>query len=123
MGESTNLKRPAVKDETSNSGQKVSGGFFVTGQLGDVMKESTQIALTHSKHKLQEIDPMNNFFETNQIHMHTPEGATPKDGPSAGVTMTTALLSLAMNEPVVKDLAMTGELSLTGMVLPVGGIK
>merc|ERR1712087_681056 len=80
-------------------------------------------ALTHSKHKLQEIDPTNDFFETNQIHMHTPEGATPKDGPSAGVTMTTALLSLALDLPVRADLAMTGEVSLNGKVLAVGGIK
>mmetsp|Transcript_15778 Transcript_15778/g.17813 ORF Transcript_15778/g.17813 Transcript_15778/m.17813 type:complete len:1051 (+) Transcript_15778:210-3362(+) len=123
--ESTNLKnanRQTSGDETTES-RKVDGGFFVTGQLGDVMKESTRIALTHAKHKLQEIAPQNDFFEVNQIHMHTPEGATPKDGPSAGVTMTTALLSLAQNRAVSPDLAMTGELSLTGMVLPVGGIK
>jgi len=124
--ESTNLKNATVtstSDVENSSKRKIDSGFFVTGQLGDVMKESTRIALTHSKHKLQQVDPENNFFEVNQIHMHTPEGATPKDGPSAGVTMTTALLSLALNRTVSPDLAMTGELSLTGMVLPVGGIK
>ena len=123
--ESTNVKKSKVSEDPASDGDNGSGmsGLFVTGQLGDVMKESSQIAYTHARHKLNELDENNTFFDANRIHLHTPEGATPKDGPSAGVSMTTALLSLAMGKPVKQDLAMTGELSLTGMVLPVGGIK
>jgi len=95
----------------------------VTGQLGSVMKESTEIAYTVSRAQLADIDPSSSFFDENDIHMHVPEGATPKDGPSAGVTMTTAMLSLALGKPIRNDLAMTGEISLTGKVLPIGGIK
>ncbi|KAJ0409037.1 hypothetical protein ATCC90586_000624 [Pythium insidiosum] len=98
-------------------------GLLTTGQMGSVMEESTKIAYTYARHKLQAIDPENKFFEEAEIHMHVPEGATPKDGPSAGCTMVTALLSLAMNKTVRPNLAMTGELSLVGKVLPVGGIK
>jgi len=94
-----------------------------TGQMGDVMKESTEIAFSFARRWLHEHEPTNDFFDKNQIHMHIPEGATPKDGPSAGITMTTTLLSLAMGKPVRQKLAMTGEMSLTGSVLPVGGIK
>mmetsp|Transcript_3317 Transcript_3317/g.4795 ORF Transcript_3317/g.4795 Transcript_3317/m.4795 type:complete len:1045 (+) Transcript_3317:874-4008(+) len=130
--ETTCIKRSTPHEEQA---QTVEGGkqqqpppmlgftVHTTGQLGDVMKESTSLALTYARHKLQELDPGNAFFEKNQIHLHVPEGATPKDGPSAGVSMTTALLSLAMNESVIPDLAMTGEISLTGMVLPIGGVK
>jgi Lon-like ATP-dependent protease len=99
------------------------GTLKVTGQLGDVMKESTQIAWTVARARFAEIAPGNEFFETTDIHMHVPEGATPKDGPSAGITMVTSMLSLALNKPVRNDLAMTGEVSLTGKVLAVGGIK
>ncbi|DBA05048.1 TPA: hypothetical protein N0F65_000736 [Lagenidium giganteum] len=98
-------------------------GLVTTGQMGSVMEESTRIAHTYARHKLQEVDPSNNFFDEAEIHMHVPEGATPKDGPSAGCTMVTALLSLARNKTVRPNLAMTGEVSLTGKVLPVGGIK
>lgn len=87
------------------------------------MKESAQIALTVSRNFLREIDPTNNFLETSDIHLHVPEGATRKDGPSAGITIVSALLSLAMNKPLVQNIAMTGEVSLIGKVLPVGGIK
>eukprot|EP00586_Coscinodiscus_wailesii_P016526 CAMPEP_0172495928 /NCGR_PEP_ID=MMETSP1066-20121228/79732_1 /TAXON_ID=671091 /ORGANISM="Coscinodiscus wailesii, Strain CCMP2513" /LENGTH=1102 /DNA_ID=CAMNT_0013267945 /DNA_START=173 /DNA_END=3481 /DNA_ORIENTATION=+ len=100
-----------------------SGTLKVTGQLGSVMSESTQIAHTVARARLSTIDPSNTFFSTHDIHMHVPEGATPKDGPSAGVTMVTSLLSLALGVPTRSDVAMTGEVSLTGKVLPVGGIK
>lgn len=75
-------------------------GLITTGQMGSVMEESTKIAHTYARHKLQAIDADNKFFEESEIHLHVPEGATPKDGPSAGCTMVTALLSLAMNKYV-----------------------
>ncbi|KAF4043301.1 Lon protease (S16) C-terminal proteolytic domain [Phytophthora infestans] len=98
-------------------------GLITTGQMGSVMEESTKIAHTYARSKMHAIDSENKFFEENEVHLHVPEGATPKDGPSAGCTMVTALLSLAMDKTVKPDLAMTGELSLVGKVLPVGGIK
>lgn len=98
-------------------------GLITTGQMGSVMEESTKIAHTYARSKLHAINPESKFFEENEVHLHVPEGATPKDGPSAGCTMVTALLSLAMDKTVKPDLAMTGELSLVGKVLPVGGIK
>ncbi|KAI9028617.1 Lon protease C-terminal proteolytic domain-containing protein [Hyaloraphidium curvatum] len=97
--------------------------FSRTGQMGDVMKESSAIAYTYSKSFLARKFPDNKFFERAAIHLHVPEGATPKDGPSAGVTMTTSLLSLALNEPVIPNVAMTGELTLTGKVLKIGGLR
>merc|ERR1719402_2083121 len=87
------------------------------------MQESVQIAYTFAKAYLLKHDPSNNFFDKANIHLHIPEGATPKDGPSAGCTIITALLSLALDKPIRNNLAMTGEVSLTGKVLPVGGIK
>ncbi|GBG83520.1 hypothetical protein CBR_g37235 [Chara braunii] len=98
-------------------------GIMTTGQLGDVMKESTTIAHTLSRRILAEKEPENNFFSEARMHLHVPAGATPKDGPSAGCTMITSMLSLAMNKPVKKDLAMTGEVTLTGRVLAIGGVK
>jgi ATP-dependent Lon protease len=99
------------------------GGLTLTGQLGDVMKESATAALSfiRSNTKILKIDA--DFFTKNDIHIHVPAGASPKDGPSAGVTMLTALTSLIVDRPVKKDLAMTGEITLRGLVLPVGGIK
>lgn len=97
--------------------------FIKTGQLGKVMEESSSLAYSYSRSFLTRNFPENNFFDTSTIHMHVPEGATPKDGPSAGVTMTTALLSLALNKPIPSDLAMTGELSLTGKVMRIGGVR
>ncbi|KAI3650540.1 hypothetical protein MP228_004021 [Amoeboaphelidium protococcarum] len=94
-----------------------------TGQLGDVMKESTDIAYTYAQQYLRHLYPESNFFQQNSIHLHVPHGAIKKDGPSAGVTMCTALLSLALNQPVPSDVAMTGELTLTGKVLKIGGVK
>ncbi|KAJ1725136.1 ATP-dependent Lon protease pim1, partial [Coemansia erecta] len=99
------------------------GRLHTTGQLGDVMKESSVLAYTYVRSLMNRRYPMNKFFSNNIIHLHVPEGATPKDGPSAGVTMTTALLSLALNRPVRPDVAMTGELTLTGRVLKIGGLK
>ncbi|KAI9324867.1 Lon protease C-terminal proteolytic domain-containing protein, partial [Obelidium mucronatum] len=97
--------------------------FHRTGQLGDVMKESSTIAYTYSKAFMARNFPDNKFFDKAKIHMHVPEGATPKDGPSAGTTMTTSLLSLSLNTPAIPDVAMTGELTLTGKVLKIGGVK
>ncbi|CAI8603531.1 unnamed protein product [Vicia faba] len=99
------------------------GALHVTGQLGDVMKESAQIAHTVARAILLEKEPENPFFANSKLHLHVPAGATPKDGPSAGCTMTTSLLSLALKKPVKKDLAMTGEVTLTGKILPIGGVK
>ncbi|MBQ0064843.1 MAG: endopeptidase La [Firmicutes bacterium] len=99
------------------------GRLTLTGQLGDVMKESASIALDYIKAhaKDYQIDPK--VFETNDVHIHVPEGAVPKDGPSAGVTMTTALVSCFSEKPVKANLAMTGEVTLRGNVLPIGGLK
>lgn len=99
------------------------GKLKVTGQTGDVMKESTQIALTFAKNFLATHQPSNKFFLNNNIHLHFPEGAMPKDGPSAGVTIVTSLLSLALDKPLAREIAMTGEVTLSGKILPVGGIK
>ncbi|KAF1770081.1 hypothetical protein GCK72_001899 [Caenorhabditis remanei] len=113
----TVLKRPV--DLTSDK----DGSIETTGNLGDVMKESVRTALTVAKGILAREQPDNKFFDKSHIHIHVPEGATPKDGPSAGVTLVSSLLSLALKRPVVQDMAMTGEISLTGKVLPVGGIR
>ncbi|KAL9682647.1 hypothetical protein QQ045_014449 [Rhodiola kirilowii] len=99
------------------------GALNITGQLGDVMKESAQIAHTVSRAILLEKDPSNTYFANTKLHLHVPAGATPKDGPSAGCTMITSMLSLAMNKSVKKDLAMTGEVTLTRKILPIGGVK
>jgi ATP-dependent Lon protease len=98
-------------------------GFKQTGQLGNVMVESSEIAYTFVRSLLKQKQSANRFFDEHFIHLHVPAGATPKDGPSAGVTMATALYSLATNKSVKSHLAMTGELSLTGLIMPVGGIK
>lgn len=95
----------------------------LTGQAGDVMKESAEIAWTYLHSALHKYAQGFTFFEKSQVHVHIPEGATPKDGPSAGVTMVTSLLSLLINSPVLANLGMTGELTLTGKVLPIGGVK
>ena len=98
-------------------------GFKLTGQLGEVMKESAEIAYSYVSSHLKEFKGDPTFFDQAFVHLHVPEGATPKDGPSAGVTMASALLSLARNQPPKKGVAMTGELTLTGHVLPIGGVR
>jgi len=98
-------------------------GFILTGQLGDVMKESARAALSYIKSKADELMINNKVFDRNDIHIHIPAGATPKDGPSAGVTLATSLASLLTQRPVRHDLAMTGEITLRGKVMPVGGIR
>jgi ATP-dependent Lon protease len=98
-------------------------GFIVTGQLGDVMKESAQAALSYVRAKAEDLDISSEAFEKSDIHLHVPAGAVPKDGPSAGVTMAAALASLLTGRRVRDDVGMTGEITLRGQVLPVGGIK
>jgi len=98
------------------------GALVLTGQLGDVMKESAQIAHTLGRAVLLEKEPDNQFFANWKLHLHVPAGSTPKDGPSAGCTMITSMLSLAMGKSVKKDLAMTGEVTLTGRILPIGRV-
>lgn len=95
----------------------------LTGQAGDVMKESSQIAWSYLKSEIKQYAPELKFFDNSEVHMHIPEGATPKDGPSAGITMVTALLSLLKGQPVKQNFGMTGELTLTGKILPIGGVK
>ena len=108
-------------ESTSFAGK---GGLVLTGQMGDVMKESSQIAFNWArKFVLERGTKKAKWFEENIVHLHIPEGATPKDGPSAGITMATTFVSLLMNKKIKPNLAMTGELSLTGQVLPIGGLR
>jgi ATP-dependent Lon protease len=102
---------------------KGKGGFTMTGQIGDVMKESMQAALTWVRSNATSLGLPEDVLKETDLHIHVPAGAIPKDGPSAGITMATALVSLLTDTPVHPLLAMTGEITLSGNVLPVGGIK
>jgi len=99
------------------------GKLTLTGQLGDVMKESAQAALTYCRSRSQEMGVQEDYFEKTDIHIHVPAGAIPKDGPSAGITMASALYSAISRKKLIKGLAMTGEVTLRGRVLPIGGLK
>lgn len=157
-GSALYIETQGIKRGPDENGKPRGGGTLkATGNLRDVMKESSQIAYTVARARLADIDATNDYFDKTDIHMHVPEGATPKDGmcssfasfdlteftieilflnffssffslrqlqgPSAGIAMVTSMLSLALGKPIRNDLAMTGEVSLTGKVLPVGGIK
>jgi ATP-dependent Lon protease len=112
-----------VEATAMKSGGKGGGGLVLTGQLGDVMKESAQIALSYVRGHAEELGIDESVFENSEFHVHVPAGAIPKDGPSAGVTMVTALASLLSGRPVKHTVGMTGEVTLQGRVLPIGGFK
>jgi len=99
------------------------GKLMLTGQMGEVMQESAKAALSYVRSRAETLDLAENFYEHIDVHIHVPEGGVPKDGPSAGITMAVALISALINKPVNKETAMTGEITLRGRILPVGGIK
>jgi ATP-dependent Lon protease len=99
------------------------GNITLTGQLGNVMQESARAAVSHIRSSTQQLGVATDFLDSHDLHIHVPAGAIPKDGPSAGVTMATAIVSALRNESIKQDVAMTGEITLSGLVLPVGGIR
>ncbi len=120
------MERENAPDRGSDGRRNLARGgrhLTVTGQLGDVMQESTKAALTWVRSMASRLGLESDFYKDRDVHIHVPSGAIPKDGPSAGVTMVTALVSSLVRKPVRPKLAMTGEITLSGHVLPVGGIK
>lgn len=126
VGTATGLAWTSVGGATLTievSAMQGKGDILLTGKLGDVMKESARAAISYIRAHAEKYGIDGHDFETKDIHIHVPEGATPKDGPSAGITMATAILSAFTGQPVRKDVAMTGEITLRGKVLPIGGLK
>ena len=126
VGKVTGMAWTSVGGETLNIEVNAFPGkneLILTGQMGDVMKESARLGLSYIRSIGESLHIDAEFFEKNSIHIHIPEGATPKDGPSAGISMATAVISALTKRPVHKEFAMTGELTLRGKVLPVGGIR
>ena len=119
----TSLGGDTLTIESIGIGSPKGGNLKLTGQLGEVMSESANIAYSYIQHCLCSEDDKCTYFNNNNIHLHVPAGATPKDGPSAGITMASSLYSLATDQVIRPGIAMTGELTLSGRVLPIGGLK